>query len=142
MRVLKICFSVLAISLMTMFFAPSLNAQESLKSNTVTEYNGKKFYIHTVKKKQSLNDIAEIYGVTVFDILSENKDLKKTNPKAGTIIRIPYKEFFVQVDAKVENADIQIIAIGMSKICPRYVQDMSKTIINSKTDNLQNHLTR
>ena len=78
MRVLKICFSVLAISLMTVFFAPSLQAQESLKSNTVTEYNGKKFYIHTVKKKQSLNEIAEIYGVTVYDILSENKDLKKT----------------------------------------------------------------
>ena len=96
MRVLKICFSVLAISLMTVFFAPSLQAQESLKSNTVTEYNGKKYYIHTVKKKQSLNDIAEIYGVTVYDILSENKDVKKTNPKAGTIIRIPYKEVVVE----------------------------------------------
>lgn len=99
MRVLKICFSVLAISLMTVFFAPSLQAQESLKSNTVTEYNGKKFYIHTVKKRQSLNDIAEIYGVTVYDILSENKDLKKTNPKAGTIIRIPYKEVVVEEES-------------------------------------------
>ena len=106
MRVLKICFSVLAISLMTVFFAPSLQAQESLKSNTVTEYNGKKFYIHTVKKKQSLNDIAEIYGVTVYDILSENKDLKKTNPKAGTIIRIPYKEVVVE-EALVEDELIE-----------------------------------
>ena len=106
MRVLKICFSVLAISLMTMFFAPSLNAQESLKSNTVTEYNGKKFYIHTVKKKQSLNDIAKIYDVTVYDILSENKDLKKTNPKAGTIIRIPYKEVVVE-EALVEDELIE-----------------------------------
>ncbi len=91
---------------MDAFFAPSLQAQESLKSNTVTEYNGKKFYIHTVKKKQSLNDIAEIYGVTVYDILSENKDVKKTNPKAGTIIRIPYKEVVVE-EALVEDELIE-----------------------------------
>ena len=96
MRVLKICFSVFAISLMTVFFAPSLSAQESLKSQLVTEYNGKKFYIHTVQKKQSLDDIAKIYDVTVYDILVENKELKKNNPKAGTIIRIPYKEIIVE----------------------------------------------
>ena len=96
MKAFRIVLFLSFICAMDAFFAPSLNAQESLKSNTVTEYNGKKFYIHTVKKKQSLNDIAEIYGVTVYDILSENKDLKKTNPKAGTIIRIPYKEVVVE----------------------------------------------
>lgn len=96
MKAFRIVLFLSFICAMDAFFAPSLNAQESLKSNTVTEYNGKKFYIHTVKKKQSLNEIAEIYGVTVFDILSENKDLKKTNPKAGTIIRIPYKEVVVE----------------------------------------------
>lgn len=96
MRVLKIYFSVLAISLMTMFFAPSLKAQVAAKSSIVTEYNGKQYYVHTVQKRQSLNDIAEIYGVSVYEILSENKDLKKTNPKAGIIIRIPYKETIVE----------------------------------------------
>ena len=96
MKAFRIVLFLSFICAMDAFFAPSLNAQESLKSNTVTEYNGKKFYIHTVKKRQSLNEIAEIYGVTVYDILSENKDLKKTNPKAGTIIRIPYKEVVVE----------------------------------------------
>ena len=96
MKTFRIILFLSFICAMDAFFAPSLQAQESLKSNTVTEYNGKKFYIHTVKKKQSLNDIAEIYGVTVYDILSENKDVKKTNPKAGTIIRIPYKEVVVE----------------------------------------------
>ena len=86
MRVLKICFSVLAISLMTVFFAPSLSAQESLRSHTVTEYNGKKFYIHTVQKKQSLDDIAKIYDVTVYDILVENKDIKINADNIGIII--------------------------------------------------------
>lgn len=90
----------MAISLMTMFFAPSLKAQVSAKSSIVTEYNGKQYYVHTVQKRQSLNEIAEIYGVSVYEILSENKDLKKTNPKAGTIIRIPYKEIIVEEEPK------------------------------------------
>ena len=106
MKTFRIILFLSFICAMDAFFAPSLQAQESLKSNTVTEYNGKKFYIHTVKKKQSLNDIAKIYGVTVYDILSENKDIKKTNPKAGTIIRIPYKEVVVE-EALVENELIE-----------------------------------
>ncbi len=153
MRVLKICFSVLAISLMTVFFAPSLNAQESLKSNTVTEYNGKKFYIHTVKKKQSLNDIAEIYGVTVYDILSENKDLKKTNPKAGTIIRIPYKEVVVE-EALLEEELIEQDTIvyapefvptnfdserlyKVALMMPLYLEQVDEKFLNEEVSNKQ-----
>ena len=153
MRVLKICFSVLAISLMTMFFAPSLNAQESLKSNTVTEYNGKKFYIHTVKKKQSLNEIAEIYGVTVYDILSENKDLKKTNPKAGSIIRIPYKEVVVEetlVDDEFMEQDTTVYApefvptnfdserlYKVALMMPLYLEQIDEKFLGEEVSNKQ-----
>ena len=104
MKTFRIILFLSFICAMDAFFAPSLNAQESLKSNTVTEYNGKKFYIHTVKKKQSLDDIAKIYDVTVYDILVENKELKKNNPKAGTIIRIPYKEIIVEEVVVEEEA--------------------------------------
>lgn len=96
MKTFRIILFLSFICAIDAFFAPSLQAQESLKSNTVTEYNGKKFYIHTVQKKQSLDDIAKIYDVTVYDILVENKELKKNNPKAGTIIRIPYKDIIVE----------------------------------------------
>lgn len=153
MRVLKICFSVLAISLMTVFFAPSLQAQESLKSNTVTEYNGKKFYIHTVKKKQSLNDIAEIYGVTVYDILSENKDLKKTNPKAGTIIRIPYKEVVVEealLEEELIEQDTTVYApefvptnfdserlYKVALMMPLYLEQVDEKFLNEEVSNKQ-----
>lgn len=153
MRVLKICFSVLAISLMTVFFAPSLQAQESLKSNTVTEYNGKKFYIHTVKKKQSLNEIAEIYGVTVYDILSENKDLKKTNPKAGTIIRIPYKEVVVEetlVDDEFMEQDTTVYApefvptnfdserlYKVALMMPLYLEQIDEKFLGEEVSNKQ-----
>lgn len=78
-------------SLFTLTANTELVAQESLRSTVVTEYNGKQYYIHTVKKKESLKDIAEIYGVSVYEIMKENKDVKK-NPKAGSFLRIPYKQ--------------------------------------------------
>lgn len=78
-------------SLFTLTANLELCAQESLKSQIVTEYNGKQYYIHTVKKKQSLSEIAEIYNVSVYEIMKENKDVK-ANPKAGEVLRIPYRQ--------------------------------------------------
>jgi LysM repeat protein len=73
-----------------MISAPEMKAQQTLKSQIVTEYDGKPYYIHAVQKKQSLKDIAEIYDVTVYEILKENKDVKNS-VKAGELLRIPYK---------------------------------------------------
>lgn len=106
MRVLKDVFFVLILTFMTMFFVPSLMAQETLKSHIVTEYNGKKFYIHTVQKKQSLQDISDIYDVSLYDIMKENKDVKK-NPKAGTIIRVPYVEKIVVEEVVVSDTLVE-----------------------------------
>ena len=69
---------------------PKLGAQESLRSQVVTEYDGKLYYIHTVEKKQSLKDIADMYDVTIYEILKENKDAKY-NIKDGELLRIPYR---------------------------------------------------
>lgn len=87
-----------------MFCSPRLNAQESLKSQIVTEYNGKQYYIHTVKKKQTLRDVAEIYDVTIYEIMKENKDVK-SNPKAGELLRIPYRQPEIQVYEEEVLAD-------------------------------------
>ncbi len=78
-------------SLFTLTANLELGAQESLKSQIVTEYNGKQYYIHTVKKKQSLSEIAEIYNVSMYEIMKENKGVK-SNPKAGELLRIPYRQ--------------------------------------------------
>ena len=153
MKAFRIVLFLSFICAMDAFFAPSLNAQESLKSNTVTEYNGKKFYIHTVKKKQSLNDIAEIYGVTVYDILSENKDLKKTNPKAGTIIRIPYKEVVVEeslVEEELIEQDTTVYApefvptnfdperlYKVALMMPLYLEQVDEKFLNEEVSNKQ-----
>ena len=71
--------------LFTLTSKADLIAQESTRSHVVTEYDGKQYYIHAVTKKQSLKDIADIYGVSVYEIMKENKDVKK-NPKAGTYL--------------------------------------------------------
>ena len=114
MKVLKNVFSLLIVTFMTVLFVPSLMAQVDAKSSVITEYNGKQYYIHTVQKKQSLQDIADIYDVSLYEIMKENKDVKR-NPKAGTIIRVPYHEKIVieevvAADTLVENEeDIEIV---------------------------------
>lgn len=86
----KTFLTFLFLCFITLCHSPKLNAQESLKSQIVTEYDGKPYYIHTVQKKQSLKDIAELYDVTVYEILKENKDVKHS-VKAGELLRIPYR---------------------------------------------------
>lgn len=102
MKAFRIIFSTLIICVMAAVCAPSLKAQSSVKSQIVAEYDGKQYYVHTVKKKQTLKEIAEIYDVTVYEILKENKDVKN-NPKAGTFLRIPYKEVAVEIVESVSD---------------------------------------
>ena len=104
MKAFRIILSSLLVGFATLIFAPEMKAQQPAKSQIITEYNGKQYYIHTVQKKQTLRDISELYDVTVAEILFENKELKN-NPKQGSIIRIPYKE--VIVEEVVENQEIE-----------------------------------
>lgn len=67
--------------------------------------NGIPFIIGVLKKAKSL--------------LAKLKMMK--NPQVGAQLKD-----FVQVDAKVEDVDRQDVVLKMSKICPRYVQVMSK----------------
>ena len=150
MRITKF---IIPLMMMLIFFAPSLSAQESLKSNTVTEYNGKKFYIHTVQKKQSLDDIAKIYDVTVYDILVENKELKKNNPKAGTIIRIPYKEIIIEevvVEEEILEQDTMAYVPGfvpttfdserlykVALMMPLYLEQVDEKFLSEEPNNKQ-----
>ena len=104
MKVVKNLFSLLLICVMMSFFSPEIKAQQPAKSQIVTEYNGKQYYIHTVQKKQTLRDISELYDVTIAEILFENKELKG-NPKAGSIIRIPYKEIIVEETINIQEIE-------------------------------------
>lgn len=102
MKAFRIILSSLLVGLATLIFAPEIKAQQPAKSQIITEYNGKQYYIHTVQKKQTLRDVAELYDVTVAEILYENKELKN-NPKQGSIIRIPYKEVVVEEIIEIQK---------------------------------------
>ena len=102
MKAFRIILSSLLVGLTTLIFAPEMKAQQPAKSQIITEYNGKQYYIHTVQKKQTLRDISELYDVTIAEILFENKELKN-NPKQGSIIRIPYKEVVVEEIIEIQE---------------------------------------
>ena len=104
MKAFRIILSSILVGLATLIFAPEIKAQQPAKSQIVTEYNGKQYYIHTVQKKQTLRDISELYDVTIAEILFENKELKG-NPKAGSIIRIPYKEIIVEETINIQEIE-------------------------------------
>lgn len=89
---------------------------QSTRSDVVTEYNGKQYYIHTVQKRQTLKDISVIYDVSTYDIMKENKGLKSTL-KPGIIIRIPYVEKVKPEEVVVEDTLVE------SQDTLRYVED-------------------
>jgi ABC-type branched-subunit amino acid transport system substrate-binding protein/LysM repeat protein len=69
-------------------------AQESLrqmKSNKTEQINGKEFYIHTVKKGQTLYMIAKAYEIDINEIIQENPQVKE-GLRAGQKLRIPVAE--------------------------------------------------
>lgn len=65
--------------------------------------DGKVYYSHVVREKQTLFSIAKAYGVTVDDIYNANKDLdiKKNGLKKGDIINIPISSDIAQTSEAI-----------------------------------------
>ena len=131
MKAFRIIFSSILVCLTVSFFAPEIKAQESLKSQIVTEYNGKSYYIHTVKKKQTLKDIADIYGVTTYEIIKENK-IVKTTLKAGEVLRIPYKEQVEEPKEEYVFAEEEVMDTITGTDTTEYVEEFVLPMFNSE----------
>ena len=71
MRKVIVLFSII---ILTSLFA---GAQDIIKSTRIEKINNKNYYIHTVKKGQTVTGIANAYSVTVDEIYSDNPDAKK-----------------------------------------------------------------
>lgn len=65
--------------------APTINIQ---KSNNLETIDGKRFYIHTIEKGQSLYSISKLYNVNLDDLYSLNPELRN-GTKEGQQIKIP-----------------------------------------------------
>ena len=84
----KILFIVILLS--GVISLPSY-AQESLRqmrSTIIEKVNGKEFYIHTVKRGQTLYMIAKAYEADINEIIQENPEVRE-GIKSGQKIRIP-----------------------------------------------------
>lgn len=82
-------FSLLLLLSLMMTFPAFAQKDEGIKKSKKTEFvEGRKYYIHTVEKGQTLYAIAKAYDLTVNDILVENPDALN-GIKPGQILRIP-----------------------------------------------------
>ena len=81
-------------------FSQPQQKPEIKKTKSSAIIDGKKYYLHTVEKGQTLYAISKVYEVTVSDILSENPDAVD-GIKPGQVLRVP----FINKKDKKDNAD-------------------------------------
>lgn len=77
--------------LIILFFSVAIYGQEPVKfvkSTVLEKQDGKEYYIHTIKKGQTLYMISKAYGIEVNELILENPEVKE-GIKADQKIRIP-----------------------------------------------------
>ena len=100
----------------------SQDEKPSIVKSEKTEFiNGKKFFLHTVEKGQTLSQIAKAYSITVDDILQVNPEAKKSIKPKQTLL-IPAYNKVVEEFAKTENFNFHKIEKGetVSSIAKKY----------------------
>jgi len=92
---------------------------QKIRSTVIEKVNGRSYYIHTIKRGQTLYMISKAYGVEVNELIGENPQVKN-GIKADEKIRIPIsgQKIVEQVknqiptnEAKVQPAENQSAAI-------------------------------
>ncbi|MCF8366424.1 MAG: LysM peptidoglycan-binding domain-containing protein, partial [Bacteroidales bacterium] len=78
---------ILALNISLPGFSQSLDVE---RSSVIQEINGKSFYLHEVKKGETLSSIARAYEVKVSDIIGSNYGISE-NIQPGDIIKIQVK---------------------------------------------------
>ena len=93
--------------ILVLFTVASAFAQTPIEvSKEKVKIEGKNFYVHNVKKKETLYSLGKAYGVTA-DMIVENNSSLATGLKEGTIIYIPVVENVNQQSAEKETAVTQ-----------------------------------
>lgn len=69
-----------------------VNAFAQNRSAFTETIEGKKFYIHTIEKGQSLFSISKLYNVSLEDIYKYNPELKTAGAKVDQEIKIPFNQ--------------------------------------------------
>ena len=85
------------------------------KSTEKIIIDGKKYYVHTVEKGQTLYSISKVYGVSKEEILSLNPDISENNIKTGSSLKIPVLENTINDNLNNKNDDEQFIYYVIQK---------------------------
>ena len=95
---------LISLFLILLFSFQLSTAQNTIKVSTKkVTHNGKLYYIHKVKKGETLYAIAKAYNVQVNDIVFENPDVFD-GIKAGQELKIPIKEIYEGEYIKERNS--------------------------------------
>ena len=94
MRILRILLVLLCLNV-------AAAAMASKPSGTIVAVDGKNYYLHTVKRGDTLYSLSKSYGVTTQDIIDCNKDLRSAVLKADSKVLIPFKQYEASVQPVV-----------------------------------------
>ncbi|GAB4150780.1 MAG: LysM peptidoglycan-binding domain-containing protein [Bacteroidia bacterium] len=84
---------------------PALAQPDGIKKSKKTEViDGKKYYLHTVEKGQTLYAIAKAYDLTVNDVVMENPDALN-GIRNGQVLRIPAQKPVTKNNTAVQPKD-------------------------------------
>jgi len=84
----KVFFLVILFSGLVSLSSYSQDNFKQIKSSRIEKINGSNFYIHTVKKGQTLYMISKVYDVDIDEIIQDNPEIRQ-GLKSGQKIRIP-----------------------------------------------------
>lgn len=110
--------------------------KEALRSVVIEQIDGKNYYVHTVKAKETLYSLARIYDVSVREIIINNPDAESL--KVGQLLRMPIPENKkVETRKKYESYTQHIVEqgetlYGLSRLYNVPVRDILE--INSGMD--------
>ena len=104
------------------------------KSTTTQTIDGKKFYIHSIEKKQSLYSIAKLYSVSLDDIYKYNPEAK-SSVKTGQELKIPYALSTAVVTPTVATTVSNISFAGIDTT--KFIQDKNDWIKFCKENNVK-----
>ncbi|GIV28464.1 MAG: hypothetical protein KatS3mg027_2278 [Bacteroidia bacterium] len=97
--------------LLVIFFAGAFLSFGQDKSKVIQKINGIDYFVHEVKKGESLYGISKLYGVDLQLILNENPILKEHGLKAGNKILIPVKS-----DSKTQEVFLDTLQFNYHKV--------------------------
>jgi LysM repeat protein/ABC-type branched-subunit amino acid transport system substrate-binding protein len=88
---MRLRFFTLLLLIFAFSFCQLIYAQDSdvRRSSVVEIYKGKPYYMHFVKRGETLASISDAYGITVDKLISENPSLDK-GLKPDMVLRIPH----------------------------------------------------